>query len=246
VFLITNIHTVLQTSRRLWMPTMLGLLLYVLSMFSACTTYAHWQNHPWISPQGLHIANIEAIQLVDTHRCYIATTATIHKEVPLYINVVNQEIYSSVQPTKEGRVVAYKIRNLLRQIRNGLQRIYTKSQNKSLAAPISKIPDAFVHNNAVKINVTAQSPLLPIPANMPTKRKENAWVSAGSNATFSSKSKIHHPTLCAGILDDRHGESANMYMHKSRVCSHPTKTKNKDIYLIRFLLRGPPVMSFNC
>jgi hypothetical protein len=232
------------------MLSLLGLVLYVLFIFSDCNAYVQVYNHPWSSSEGLNIADLETIHIVETssvyldlRSCYIADTADIHFVDNLNIHLVGKDIYISEQSNEGERVQAYDdTHRFLLQLSNSFSQRYTKSQDKYIASPRSKITDEPVLPTAVRASASAHSPLWPIPSDIPTKRKENAWVSASSTATFSSKSKIHHPTLCVGIVDERHGESAYIYMHRSRVCSHPSKTKNKDIYLFRFLLRGPPVM----
>jgi hypothetical protein len=224
------------------MPSMLGLVLYVLSVFSACILYAYLHYYAWLSPQGLHIENKEDTQVVDTHRGYIPNTSPTYIAYPLYINVVDQLIYSSVKATEDGWAVA--IHNLHQKMSNSNREIYTKSQNIFLASPISKMPGALAHKKAAKASLSVQSPLLPIPADRPIKRTENRLVSWINTTTTSSKSIIFYPTIYAGTVDELYGESPYTYMHRFWVCSDQSKTKN--IFLTWTLFRDPLVKRLKC
>jgi hypothetical protein len=251
VFLIINIHTVSRSGHRLRMLPILGLVLYVLSISSVGTAYAQVHNQPWDSSQNIYIADTEAIHIVDTRSiyinlrsCYIADTASIFIVDARNIHVVFQDSFITAQSAEEEWVQAYDIHNFLLQMSNSRQERITNSQNKSGEPPTIKILDVSTHAHTVQESVSAQRPLLPLPSDIPTQRKENAWVAASSTASTSSKSKIYYPTLYNDIVRMRQGESAYLYIHKSQIGLH--QIKNKDIYLITSGLRGPPVTLHNC
>jgi hypothetical protein len=236
------------------MLSLLEVVLSVLSMSSASSAaYAQAHNHPWLSAEGVFIADTEAIHIVDTHSiyidlpgCYIADTAAVHIQDVRNIYAVYQDVYISALSTDEQKVRAYDMHLFLQQISNSSKERFTKSQNKYLAHPIRKIPEARVFITKVQASASAYRPMWPIPNDRPTKRKENACVAVSTAATPSSKSKLNQHTLFAVIVPLRYGQRSSTLRHRTRISSYQCKTKYKDIYLSRSVLRGPPVIRFNC
>jgi hypothetical protein len=231
------------------MLSMLGIVLSGLSISSACTSaFAQSRNHPWLSAEGIYIADKEAIHVVDTSSIYIdlpgfyiADTAALYIENPRNIHAVCQEIYISPQSTEEEKVRAYDMYLFKQHISNSSQERITNVQNRYLAHPISKIPDATVPTTAVIESASANKPLRRLPLDRPTKSKENACVAVNTAATSSSKSKINQHTLFAVIAPVRYGQRLPSFRYRLRISSYQSKTKYKEIYLISSVLRGPPI-----
>ncbi len=250
MFLIINIHTVLQSSYKLRMLSMLGVVLYVLSIISARTNHAQAQNHPWYDAKNLYIADTDAIHIVDTRNiyidlrsCYIADTAAIHIVDTRNIHLMNQDIFISAQSNEE-EFQTYNINNLLLQISNRHHERYAKGQNKYTTRQIRNIPHAQSPTIAAQVSASVHSPWWPNPFDIPTKRKENAYWANSSPSSSFSKSKIQHPTLDADILRIRYGESTHIRRYRSQICSQ--QINNKDKYSITSGLRGPPFRRYMC
>ncbi len=251
MFLIINIHTLSRSCHRLRMLAILGLVLYVLSISSVGTAYAQVHNQPWYSSQNIYIADKEEIHIVDTRSiyidlpgCYIADTAAIFIVDSRNIHLANHDVFISAQSNEEERFQTYELHHLLLQMSNSHQERYIKGQNKYSVCPVTNTTDAPAFTSVVQESVSAQSPLWPLPSDIPTQRKENAWVAASNTTSASSKFKIYQPTLYNDIVRTRQGESFYLYMHKSQIGLH--QIKNKDLYLITSGLRGPPVIRHKC
>jgi len=250
VFLIINIHTVFQSSYKLRMLSMLGVVLYVLSIISAGTSHAQAQNHPLSSSQNLYIADTEAIHIVDTRGvyidlpgCYIADTDAVYIVDSRNIHVVNQDIFISA-PSNEEEFQTYNINHLLLHISNRHHERYAKGQNKYTTRQIRNIPHAPSPTTAAQVSASVHSPWWPTPSDIPSNRKQNAyWATSYTSSSFS-KSKIQHPTLDADILRIGYGESKHIRRYRSQICSH--QINNKDKYSITSRLRGPPLRRYMC
>ncbi len=250
MFSISNVHTVFQSSHRLRLLSWLVLVLYMLLVSSASTVHAQENDYPLPSSGGLYLADTEAIHVVDTpsfyiglRNWYIADSSTIHILDSRNIHVVCQDIYRSAQLVEEAREVAYNTHYSLQQVRHSCQERYPKIQDKN-PVPLSRNKsEAPVLTSEVQEASSAHSSRWPIPADIPTKRKENGCVAANHTESSYSKSKIYHSNLCVYIVGMRHGRIAYTYLHKSRICPH--KRINKDIYLITSVLRGPPISMYN-